>query len=354
MDWQYHLLKEIFQKFGEQAKSISTLSPEDILAYKKPYLPESLYKFYAPTLENLSDVANERLWLASPSSFNDPKDCQMTIAENFEAYVISKLIQNSPNFTKEERVRINRDSERIGKDSKYCPLYHYILSQKIETISKPIYDEVSRFKHLVEEFIKTLKTTNYRIACFSERKSDYFSSDTLMWAHYAQSYKGFCVEYDVKKMLSTIFSYYSYYNCGDNNFTSGKIDGNVLNKIFSNGLFPVVYKSKQISIPAATSFYIAQDKCSAKYINNVQLQFLKSLLTKDLIWRYEQEWRLIVDESLVEPVGFKIPFPFAKRIIVGDSASPELKLLLKQVADKLNLGKDGYLGYSTESKIYLQ
>ena len=52
MDWKYHLLKEIFQKFGEQAKSISTLSPEDILAYKKPYLPESLYKFYAPTLAN--------------------------------------------------------------------------------------------------------------------------------------------------------------------------------------------------------------------------------------------------------------------------------------------------------------
>ena len=65
MEWQYHLLKEIFQKFGDQAKSISTLSAEDILAYKKPYLPESLYKFYAPTVENLSDVANQRLWLPS-------------------------------------------------------------------------------------------------------------------------------------------------------------------------------------------------------------------------------------------------------------------------------------------------
>lgn len=354
MEWQYNLLKEIFQKFGGKAKSISTLPSEEILAYKKLYLPDSLYKFYAPTLENLSDVANERLWLASPSSFNDPKDCQMTIAENFEAYVISKLIQNSPEFSQEERVRINRDAERIGKDSKYCPLYHYILSKKSEAISKPILDEISRLKHIVEEYIKTLKTTNYRIACFSDLKGDYLSSETLMWAHYAQSYKGFCVEYDVKKMLSTIFSYYSYYNYSKSDFTGGQIGGNVLNKIFSNGIFPVVYKSKQISIPAATSYYIAQDKCSAKYINNVQLQFLKSLLTKDSIWKYEQEWRLIVDESLVAPVGFKIPFPFARRIIVGESASPELKLLLKQVADKLNLGKDGYSGYSTESEVYLQ
>lgn len=354
MEWQYNLLKEIFQKFGGKAKSISTLPSEEILAYKKPYLPDSLYKFYAPTLENLSDVANERLWLASPSSFNDPKDCQMTIAENFEAYVISKLIQNSPEFSQEERVRINRDAERIGKDSKYCPLYHYILSQKSEAISKPILDEVSRLKHIVEEYIKTLKTTNYRIACFSDLKGDYLSSETLMWAHYAQSYKGFCVEYDVKKMLSTIFSYYTYYNCSPNDITSGRIYGSVLNEIFTNGIFPVVYKSKQISIPSPTSYYIAQDKCSARYVNNVQLAFLKSLLTKDLIWKYEQEWRLIVDESLVEPVGFKIPFPFARRIIVGDSASPELKLLLKQIADKLNLGDYGYSGYSTESRIYLQ
>ena len=44
---------------------------------KRKKLPLNLYKFYSPTIENISDVQNRLLWLASPDTFNDPYDCKL-------------------------------------------------------------------------------------------------------------------------------------------------------------------------------------------------------------------------------------------------------------------------------------
>ena len=59
--------------------------------------------------------------------------------------------------------------------------------------------------------------------------------------------------------------------------------------------------------------------------------------TKMLPWQYEQEWRLIIDSYVSKKVGHKIPFPFAKEIIIGKKASDELKKILTETAKVLNI-----------------
>ena len=53
----------------------------------------------------MSDVSNRVLWLASPSSFNDLKDCKMDIDEKFDKYVLEKYVANSSLFNTTEKIR---------------------------------------------------------------------------------------------------------------------------------------------------------------------------------------------------------------------------------------------------------
>lgn len=61
------------------------------------------------------------------------------------------------------------------------------------------------------------------------------------------------------------------------------------------------------------------------------------MITKTIPWKYEQEWRLIVDSDVSQTVNYKIPFPFARRIIVGVKASNELKRILYDTANLLDI-----------------
>ena len=334
MEWQYKLLSNWFNEYGEKAKSISSLSIDESIIEKKNHFPFAIYKYYAPTIENVSDVSNRVLWLAPPSSFNDPKDCKMDIDEKFDKYVLEKYVANSSLFNTTEKSTIF-SVLRQKSSSIHSPKIFEIIS------TKDLYDEVinqiSQFKSVVNQYIKGLKTKDYRIACFSQFNSGNLDYSQLMWSHYAQSHKGFCVEYDIEKIFTYDFEHYSFCKIANDEYLRGFLSGSQIKKILINGFFPVVYKSKPISLPAATAFNIAKNTCCNRYLNNTQIYFLKSLITKDLIWKYEQEWRLIVDDSLIKNIGYKIPFPFAKSISVGDGASYELKSLLKDVANKLQI-----------------
>ena len=67
---------------------------------------------------------------------------------------------------------------------------------------------------------------------------------------------------------------------------------------------------------------------------------MKALISKDLIWKYEREWRLIISSEIIKSIGYKIPFPFAKKIIPGSGASRELKSILRIIEDKIGITEE--------------
>lgn len=103
----------------------------------------------------------------------------------------------------------------------------------------------------MDKLLLEIKKT-IRIACFSE---DYLSP--LMWAHYADSHKGFCIEYDLSKLP----------------------DG------YRNGILPVLYSDQRYE---ATRAFITRN-------GNI---LMNPYYFKSSHWKYEKEWRMVAQESL--------------------------------------------------------
>ena len=333
MEWQYKLLNDLSFKYGATQIGISAMPLDVSIDLKRAYLKFPLKKFYRPTIENLSDVANQLLWLADPTTFNDPKDSQLGIDENFKIYALNKFIDISSDFSDIEKRTIANSLRRK----------HTITSPNVWPILQ-INNRLSSFDAYHRELTKNvdahiaeLKKHKYRIACFVQDFESY-EYDTLMWAHYAQNFQGFCVEYDVEKIFDYVFSDYSaFYQKSPSEFIYGFLDKDTIKRLIINGLFPVHYSSKPQSISSGDAYKIATERLNKESMKNIEYNYLKALITKDLVWKYEREWRLIISDDMISSIGHKIPFPFAKRIIPGRAASHELKLLLHDISIKLKL-----------------
>lgn len=90
MNWQFELLKKLSSEHNATKIGLSNIPVDVCLETKRSHLYFSLKKFYRPTINNLSDVANQLLWLADPSTFNDPQDCHLGIDNNFGIYCLDQ------------------------------------------------------------------------------------------------------------------------------------------------------------------------------------------------------------------------------------------------------------------------
>lgn len=84
----------------------------------------------------------------------------------------------------------------------------------------------------------------------------------LMWAHYAEKHTGFCVEYDFKNA----------------------------NKMYWP--FPIVYSKSRPQM----NWDFAFDK-RKEATDKAKAALMKAMLTKDRLWEYEHEWRVLISSS---------------------------------------------------------
>lgn len=150
------------------------------------------------------------------------------------------------------------------------------------------------------------------IKSFSEIKSN-----NLMWAHYANKYKGICIEYDFSKLNNDILFH----------------------------LFPVFYtnfKKKDMGLQ-----YTIEEHLDLKQMNYERsfpndVDYLKDIMPLFLIkskdWEYEKEWRLL----------FTYPQLYNSADDVGDEDCPEFYNVHSQTISVENCIKSVYLGARIE------
>jgi len=182
---------------------------------------KSLYKYRAFNEFSLQMLITETAWFAKPSSFNDPFDCGILIDEERMEESIQTAITEAyaRNGVREEE--IPRHELEIKQEDKEA-FYSYRNSVNI-----------------------TIQNTG--IFSLSE-----VNNDVLMWAHYADSHKGFCIEYS-------------------------RSPDNILGKTAE----PVLYQEELPSLSAS-----AVTSRNGSGINSLWL-------TKSSHWRYEREWRIL-------------------------------------------------------------
>jgi len=118
-------------------------------------LPEDthLYKYYAYNENSLSVLINKKIWIAKPESFNDPFDCRIEFEDITDDNLLKWIFKQMDRGTKQSERTKQYATERLNR-----------------TIDK-------HFK-------------NVGLFCMSE-----FKDNILMWSHYADKHRGFCIEF---------------------------------------------------------------------------------------------------------------------------------------------------------------
>lgn len=134
-------------------------------------IPKKLYKYESFTTQSLSNLKSQILYFGSPLDFNDPYDCAITarIKEPTDTDVESFRVQYSkipdfPEQTKQALAQASTDELRSW--------LHGVGNRSISDIVHKAIDGKG-------------------ISCFSEKHND-----LLMWSHYGDKNKGFCLEFD--------------------------------------------------------------------------------------------------------------------------------------------------------------
>ena len=103
----------------------------------------------------------------------------------------------------------------------------------------------------------------------------------LMWSHYADSHKGFCVEYDFSQVNPDLTD---------------------------NLPLPIIYSTQRPQIPWEAVFEHTPESMK-KATNHI----VEALLTKDEAWVYENEWRILIQGDSGKP----LPMPPITCIYLG-------------------------------------
>jgi hypothetical protein len=133
---------------------------------KQNILPEKLFQYQPCTSKTMANLANGVIHFGSPSQFNDPFDCSFT----FPAPTAEQLPLLRDFFLKENAETIPERDEDFAE----------FINDKHDSI----------FALIKEEQIDPLG-----ICCFSKNRPE-LADSFLMWAHYASSHTGFCLEFE--------------------------------------------------------------------------------------------------------------------------------------------------------------
>lgn len=337
--WQRKFITTIFSNTKNKGKSFLRIAFENLnlINEKNDILPLYLFKYYSPTSENILDIQNQKLWLSNPQSFNDPFDCNVGYdKEKFDRDMLLQFISKNgcveeqdklDGFTIEEKWRIERSrlgiSYFLSRKEEYSLLKHLLLYAKSDKLQSKVYDFYKSKENELDLKISKLRDIDIRVACFSEfDKYDEFFKQVVMWSHYADNHKGFCVEYDLELLKKDIqFSlddYQFYYKKSEY-----LLEKNVA--LIKAGLFPVEYTCNRINIPITKLKKLEFDSQGNQGNNcNINELIYKTFIVKSANWNYEKEWRLIIDGKISNFYDNKIPFPYAKKIYLGCKANTEL------------------------------
>lgn len=197
-------------------------------------IPQKLYKYYSIN-ERLDNVIKSgKCWFSRPSDFNDPFDCNLDVSiGNCDGEIMNNLGKSSMLQLLKEELS-NRSSEEKGAGERI--------------LSKP-----SLVKKIINEVHKYYINQNIGVYCLSEDPVN-----ILMWSHYANSHKGICLEFDIKR-----------------------------GGFFYNNLLPVQYRKYYPKFELSDY----QDEENMMFAMHQQ-----AICTKSVLWKYEKEWRVIADD----------------------------------------------------------
>ena len=308
-------------------------SPEDIQALTRPVseairemIPKRLFRYRAFNDRSVGAFENDIIYAVTSDKFNDPYDTLVRYdLEGIEKWVNTVMNTETLGQMKTWYTQgwdLPKEVKHILPKEMTDTLKVALFSiEDIKDYEERIEETRKRMTSLIETYFPILSETSKRystIACFCES-----IESVLMWSHYADSHKGFALEYDFRPTLEE--------------------------PIKNIGLFPVVYSEERFDI----SNYIAWGFLRILGIPAKMPDMsasIKNALWKSDIWAYEKEWRMIdsTPRDISDEKASAIPYkPVA--IYYGRHMSRDDKKRLHEVAKEKGIQEfEMYMDYSSK------
>ena len=306
--------------------------PEDIQTLTRPVseairemMPKSLFRFRACNELSVGAFQNDIIYAVTADKFNDPYDTLVRYdLEGVEKWV--NTVMNTETLAQmktwfAEGWNLPNEVNHILTTEMTDVLKVALSSiEDIKDFEGRIEETRKRMISMIETYFPILSETSKRystIACFSE------SIDSiLMWSHYANSHKGFALEYDFRPTLEQ--------------------------PIKNVGLFPVVYSEKRFDISDYIAWAFLRIIGFPAKMPDISAS-IKNALWKSDVWAYEKEWRMIdstprdITDEKASAINYK---PVA--IYYGRHMSGDDKRQLHEVAKEKGIKEyEMYLDYSS-------
>ena len=204
---------------------------------------------------------NNELYFSKVSAFNDPFDCRFRLALGMSQ---EEQIAYSKRMIKKHERGLNRQQRNAH------------ARQDVRALSDPA------FKAAANKSLRD-KIDSWGVCCVSE-----VGEDILMWSHYANAHRGFCLQ-------------------------------------FSNELsVPDLKQSRRRIVPLTIKY--SPDYPTADPVSENRNNVVVPLITKAEQWKYEQEWRMINPSG---PGSYPFPSHCLTGVIFGLLMSEEHKQLIR-------------------------
>lgn len=282
LGWQREFLRLLFHP------SLERMDIEAAHRLKDGHIPPRLYKYRTfDSCHHINALKSGILFASRPCNFNDPFDSAVLIEPSISDFfdtsapdlpqVIAAnwrdpLVQELTKAIQRREASANFSQEII------CAL-RSVFDQRASALSR-------------DTFMGMRELTD--VISFSSKKLNF-----LMWSHYADSHRGFCIEYD-----------------------TGAMDTSSLLRRLA---FPVIYTQKLRKL----SKYLLKGGSS----NNLWL-FYASMIKLDH-WSYESEWRIIL--PILDPAQSKraVKVGGISKLIAGAAMSDQDYFKLSAIAEEI-------------------
>lgn len=257
-----------------------------------------MFKYFSFTDYSLMNLLNNQFYMNHYESFNDPFECRSEIYTGFP-----DKTSNSP--------RVNEIIKAWGFDD------------ALDSNALEYYEDLVLSLEDTEPSVP-LTIDRARISCFSKSPNN-----LLMWAHYANGLRGFCIEYDRDKLLTN------------------EVNAEIFDVLYANkppiiDTAVVAVLNDQVNYHEDTIYEIegrlkfttlnrnqkhnahSEIRMYKEYLDTVYLKnreiYQKMLATKSIEWQYEEELRLIMQTSCIDKSGVNLKYPIQslKCIIIGE------------------------------------
>lgn len=190
-------------------------------------IPARLFKYQPFSDQSVSNLRRRQLFFPSPRQFNDPFDCR------YQAH------QQLPTPSELDRL-ISLYESRVGRA---VPELREWVAGDPEGSAKAL---TTTHPQILDRLF-----AGRGVTCLSARKDN-----LLMWGHYADGHRGFCLEFDTAVLPAS-------------------------------KALPVVYQSTYPRFSAA----------EVALTLDANRLFEVAVLSKSVDWAYEEEWRILKDEA---------------------------------------------------------